>query len=246
MVWTEQRSVLAYLIFRRSASAWPSELARQETLGGKKGSAGLKPALQKRPYRWRGEPAATQNDQRDFFPAELARGGVLKRQGAERMMAVVTLAIGDASCIPHRKKEVHSMPTAKEFTVWMDDRPGTLGKICRTLADRNINILATQSFSIGGKSVVRFVFDNPMTARSVLESERLSYTEAEVAQVKLAHRPGELARAAQRLGDASININYLYCGIEPSTNIPLIFFGVADAAKAAPILEQAAAAAGQS
>ncbi len=138
------------------------------------------------------------------------------------------------------------MPTAKEFAVLMDDRPGTLGKICRALADRNVNVLATQSFPIGGKSVARFVFDNPTTAKSVLDNERLTYTEAEVAQVKLAHRPGELARAAQRLGEASININYLYCGIEPNTNAPLMIFGVADAGKAMPILEQAAAAAGRS
>lgn len=138
------------------------------------------------------------------------------------------------------------MPTAREFAVSMDDRPGTLGKICRALADRNVNVLATQSFPTGGKSVARFVFDNPTTAKSVLDNERLTYTEAEVAQVKLAHRPGELARAAQRLGEAGININYLYCGIEPNTNAPLMIFGVADVGKAMPLLEQAAAAAGRS
>jgi hypothetical protein len=135
------------------------------------------------------------------------------------------------------------MPTAREFTLSMEDRPGTLGKICRVLADRNVNIIAAQSFPSGGKSVTRLVFDDPAKARSVLDSERTSYTEAEVVQVKLAHRPGELARAAQKLGDASININYLYCGAEPSTNAPLVIFAVADVGKAAPLLEQAAAAA---
>jgi hypothetical protein len=137
------------------------------------------------------------------------------------------------------------MPTAKEFTITMDDRPGALGKICRALADRNVNIVATQSFPSGGKALTRFVFDDPTKARSVLDSERATYTEAEVVKVNLAHRPGELARAAQTLGDASININYLYCGTEPSTNAPLIIFGVAEVGKAAPLLEQAAAAAGK-
>jgi hypothetical protein len=33
-------------------------------------------------------------------------------------------------------------------------------------------------------------------------------------------RPGELARAALRLGDANININYGYAGIDPGTNAP--------------------------
>ena len=70
-------------------------------------------------------------------------------------------------------------------------------------------------------------------------------TETDVVKVNLAHRPGELARVAQKLGDASININHLYCGTEPNTNAPLIIFGVAEVGKAAPPLEQAAAAAGR-
>jgi hypothetical protein len=142
-------------------------------------------------------------------------------------------------------KEVCSMPTAKEFTLTIDDKPGTLGKICRALADRNVNIVAAQSFPSGGKSTTRLVFDDPTKARSVLDNERVTYAETDVVKVNLAHRTGELARAAQKLGDASININYLYCGAEPNTNAPLIIFGVAEVGKAAPLLEQAAAAAGR-
>jgi len=135
------------------------------------------------------------------------------------------------------------MPITKEFTVLMDDRPSTLGKICRALADRGVNILALQSFPIGGKSVTRFIADNPTTAKTVLDGERLTHVEAEIVHAKLPHRPGEIARVAARLGEASININYAYCGLEPGTNTPLVFFGVTEVAKAAPILEQAAAAA---
>jgi hypothetical protein len=140
------------------------------------------------------------------------------------------------------------MPTTKEFTFTLDDKPGTLGKICRALADRNVNIVAAQSFpsSSSGKAVMRIVFDDPTKARNVLDTERTTYTEAEVVKVNLAHRPGELARAAQNLGDKGININYLYCGAEPNTNAPLVIFGVAEVGKAAPLLEHAAAAAGRS
>jgi hypothetical protein len=137
------------------------------------------------------------------------------------------------------------MPTAKEFTLTMEDRPGTLSKICRALAERSVNIVAAQSFASGGKAVMRFVFDDPSKGRSVLENERATYTESEVVKVNLTHRPGELARAAQKLGDATININYLYCGAEPNSTAPLIIFGVADVGRAAPLLEQAAAATGR-
>ena len=135
------------------------------------------------------------------------------------------------------------MPVTKEFTVFMEDRPGTLGKVCRALADRGVNLLALQSFPIGGTSVTRIIADNPTTAKTVLNSEQLTCTEVDVIQVKLSNRPGEVARVASRLGEANININYAYCGLEPATNAPLMFFGVAEIGKAAPILEQAAAAA---
>jgi len=88
------------------------------------------------------------------------------------------------------------------------------------------------------------VVDNPATARTVLDSQKLTFTETDVAQIKLQHRPGELARAAARLGDAGININYAYTGVEPGTNAPLLIFGVAEVARAVTVLDQAAAAAG--
>jgi len=135
------------------------------------------------------------------------------------------------------------MPTTKEFSVQMEDQPGTLGKICRTLADRGVNILAFQSIPLEGTSQVRLVVDNPTTTKSVLDNQKLEYSEAQVAQVKLPHRPGELARAASKLGEANININYAYTGIEPGTNEPLLIFGVADAGRAAKILDEAAMAA---
>ncbi len=133
------------------------------------------------------------------------------------------------------------MPKTKEFTVQMEDRPGTLGKFSRALADRGVNILAFQSFPFEGKSLVRLVVDNPTTAKAIIEGQRLTHTEAEVAQIKLAHRPGELARAASRLGEANININYAYVGIEPGTNAPLLFFGVADVARAVSTLDEISA-----
>ena len=118
-----------------------------------------------------------------------------------------------------------------------------LGKLCQALADCDVNILALQCFPTRGRFVTRFIVDDPQTAKTVLNSERLTYAETEIVQSKILHRPGEIARLASRLGKANININYAYCGLEPGTNAPLVFFGVAEVGKAASILEQTAAAA---
>src|SRR2546427_4459093 len=87
-------------------------------------------------------------------------------------------------------KESSDMPTTKEFSIDIEDEPGTLAEVCRALADARVNILAFQSIPGDEKSLVRFVVDNPTSAKSVLNSQKLRYTEAEVAQVILPHRPG--------------------------------------------------------
>lgn len=136
------------------------------------------------------------------------------------------------------------MPTMKEFTVHLEDRPGTLGKLCRALSNQGVNIVAFQSNSDEkGKSTVRLVTDNPNATEAVLESEHTTHTETQVAEAKLPNRSGALAGAAAKLGEGNININYAYAGIEPGTNAPVVIFGVVDAGQASKILDQVAAAA---
>jgi hypothetical protein len=138
------------------------------------------------------------------------------------------------------------MAINKEFIVLMEDQPGTLGEICRALADQEVNILALQSSRIGGKIVTRFIVDDPEAAKTVLQSERLTFAETEIVQTKIQHRPGEIARLASRLGEAHIFVNYAYCGLEPDTNAPLVFFGVTEVGETARILEEGARATTQS
>jgi len=135
------------------------------------------------------------------------------------------------------------MPLAKELTIRMNNRPGSLGKVCRALADRNVNILAFQSIPSEKTILVCIVVDEHEAAKAVLDGEGISYTEGEVVQAQLPHGPGELARAASKLGDANINVHYAYCGVESKTNAPLVIFGVTEVGRAVVILDQSAAAA---
>jgi hypothetical protein len=135
------------------------------------------------------------------------------------------------------------MSTAKELNIQLENQPGTLAKVCKALADRKVNILAFQASTAERRSQVHLIVDNQSAAKAVLDGEGLTYTEADVARVALPNRSGELARVASQLGEANININYAYAGVEPGTNTPLLFFGVTDVGRAAKLLDQTAAAA---
>jgi hypothetical protein len=133
------------------------------------------------------------------------------------------------------------MPKVKEFTVTIEDKPGALGGFFLALAERGVNVLAFQSYVEEGESLTRFVVDDPAGAKAVLGNLRMIFEETEAALVKLAHRPGELGRAAARLGEKQINIDYSYCGLEPGSAQALVVFGVDNLSKAAKALDDLAA-----
>jgi hypothetical protein len=133
------------------------------------------------------------------------------------------------------------MAKAKEFTVTIEDKPGALGNCFLALAERGVNILAFQSYVEERESLVRFLADDPASAKAVLGGLRMIFEETEVAVVRVAHRPGGLARAASRLGEKQINIDYSYCGSEPGSALVLLVFDVDNLTKASTALDELAA-----
>lgn len=130
------------------------------------------------------------------------------------------------------------MAKATEFTVTIEDKPGALGKCFLALAQRGVNILAFESYVEERESLVRFIADNSAVANQVLGELRMIFEESEVAVAKVAHHPGELGRAAARLGEQGVNIDYSYCGLEPGSMQVLLVFGVDRVTKAAAVLDE--------
>jgi hypothetical protein len=138
-------------------------------------------------------------------------------------------------------KESSDMARAKEFTVTIADKPGALGACFLALAERGVNVLAFQSYVEDRESLARFVADDTASAKAVLSGLRMIYEETDVAVGRLAHRPGALGRAAARLGEKQINIDYSYCGLEPGSTRALVVFGVDNLTQAATLLDELAA-----
>lgn len=133
------------------------------------------------------------------------------------------------------------MPKVKEFTVTIADKPGALGTFFMALAERGVNVLAFQSYVEEGESLARIVVDDPAASKKVLGELRMIFEETEAVTINLAHRPGELGRAAACLGEHKINVDYSYGGFEPGSSHALVVFGVDNISKAAKALDELAA-----
>ena len=125
-----------------------------------------------------------------------------------------------------------------EFKVTIEDKPGALGTFFLALAERGTNILAFQSYVEERESLVRFLADDPASAKAVLGGLRMIFEETEVAIVRVANRAGELGRAAKRLGEKQINIDYSYCGMDAGSTLGLLVFGVDNLTKASAALDE--------
>jgi len=86
-----------------------------------------------------------------------------------------------------------------------------LARISSILAEADVNILALSVHDTVDNAVVRLVLDNPTKALLLLEQEELYIMEQNVVILAVDNQPGTLARIAQKLSHADINIQYAYC-----------------------------------
>jgi hypothetical protein len=126
----------------------------------------------------------------------------------------------------------------KEFTVTIEDKPGALGRCFRALSEKHVNILAFLSYVEEGESLMRMIVDDPATAKAALGGMRMIFEETEAAVATLEHKAGELGRAAVKLGELGVNIDYSYCGQQPGTAKMLVVFGVDSIVKASQGLDE--------
>lgn len=129
------------------------------------------------------------------------------------------------------------MAAEKQLSVTMENAPGVLAKLCSAFSQRKINILAFTSSEQQGKSLVRVIVDRLPAAKTTLQAIGYTYAEEEVLGVRLPNRPGTLARVAKALGDAGININYAYSGVEAGTSHSLVVLSVSDFGKARKLIK---------
>lgn len=100
---------------------------------------------------------------------------------------------------------------AKELTITMPNRPGQLGVLADALGKAGVNIDALSAATAGGKGVIRIIPSDAAKAKRALKAAKIRVSgEREVLEVRLANKPGTLARVAKRLGRAKVNIDSAY------------------------------------
>jgi hypothetical protein len=130
------------------------------------------------------------------------------------------------------------MEIAKQLSLFLANKPGTLADVCDELARHDVNIYALTISDSVDHAVVRMVVSDPARALALFEERGVLVVESKVLMVENTNKPGSLARIASRLGKAKINIEYAYLATSPTAKTGLLIVRVNDSKKALKILSK--------
>lgn len=98
----------------------------------------------------------------------------------------------------------------KEFRITLGNRPGELARVAENLSRRGVNVKSL-AVTAGGNQVTAHLIGHDVEAtRAALQDIGAQYKEQEIIELLLEDRAGEIARVANQLADAGINIDALY------------------------------------
>jgi len=128
------------------------------------------------------------------------------------------------------------MEIVKQLSVFLANKPGTLGAVCSELSKAKINIYALTISDTVDHAVVRMVVSDTRKALHIFEQRGVLTVENKVLMIENDNEPGSLARIANRLSKAKINIEYAYLATSPTSQTGLLILRSSDTKKALKVL----------
>jgi hypothetical protein len=127
----------------------------------------------------------------------------------------------------------------EQVSVFVENKPGALSEITTSLADAGIDLKA---FTVADKSefgVLRFLSDEPKKALALLKHNGWIASITPVVAVKMADKPGSLAKVLKMFADAGVQVEYLYAFVAQEEERAYVVLRVEDTDGAIKLLEAA-------
>jgi hypothetical protein len=125
---------------------------------------------------------------------------------------------------------------ATQLALFLENKPGTLARLCDALNEAKINIHALTTGDAVDHCVVRLILSDSRRGLELIEAHGAVVIENEVLLIEGDNKPGSLAKIAHKLSNARINIDYAYCASAPDISRGLLVLRVNNPRKALKVL----------
>lgn len=124
----------------------------------------------------------------------------------------------------------------KQISIFIENRSGRLREVATVLGSNSINIRALSLADTSDYGILRLILDKPEKALEVLKKANFTLSETDVIAVEVSDKPGGLAEVLDILGNAGINVEYMYAFVEKSSDNAVMIFRIEDIEKAITVL----------
>lgn len=126
----------------------------------------------------------------------------------------------------------------KQIAVQIENSPGRLFKITKTLGDAGINLRALNLVDTGEFGILRLLVSDLAKTRRILMEKHVPAKVDEVVAVEIEDKPGQLSALLAPLQKEKVQITYMYAVIGFSSGKAVMVFHFSDNDKAIEILQQ--------
>jgi len=99
---------------------------------------------------------------------------------------------------------------AKDAIVRINNQPGALARVTKSVGDKGINIEAIIATVEGADAVIHLVTSDHQRTINTLHERQLEVQETKVVVVEALHRPGLLQHITEKLARENMDLFYLY------------------------------------
>jgi len=127
------------------------------------------------------------------------------------------------------------MAKTKQFIVTVENRPGAVAEITRTLGTAKVNILSLLLLGNAEdtRGTVQLVVDDARRAEKALDESGLTYQETAAEEYELPNKPGTLAQYLDKLAAKGINLNSICATAAKGGKRAVVVYTVVEKAKSA-------------
>ena len=98
----------------------------------------------------------------------------------------------------------------KQLTVFVENKPGKMQHLTQVLADHKVDMRALSLAETSDFGIVRIIVDDVYAASTMLKEEGFIHNVTKVLGVAIPDEPGGLNNVLKVLGEAQINVEYMY------------------------------------
>ena len=100
--------------------------------------------------------------------------------------------------------------TAKQLSVFIENRKGRLGEVLHVLKERDVNILSMSLADTTEYGLLRLIVNDPERGKAALMENGFSSMTTDVLVVKIPHAPGSLRDMLEFISEGDVSVEYLY------------------------------------